>query len=108
MATPSSLESPLPRVPPARLVARELPVMEVKGTTDVFWSLAPASVTRHDDNPLRLPLSSSSLELSTSCHYFFAKRDMAHAAPMAFLQRAREPKVSRRPRGHVGSKQRSL
>jgi len=64
-----------------------------------------SGVGRDDGDPLRLSISSSSAELSTSWSSLlllskplpFAKRDMARTAPIALRQRARGSKFSRRP-----------
>jgi len=104
MPMSSSLESPLPRVPPARPVARDHPAMEAKGVVAPA-SLESRSGVAHDDgDPLRLPVSSSSSERITSWSFLllfaplpFAKRDMARAAPIAVWQRARGLRFSCRP-----------
>ena len=62
-ATLLGLEFPSPQVPSAHPEAHDHPAMEVTDTVVVSWCLVPASrVTTA--NPLRLPLSSSSSELS--------------------------------------------
>src|SRR5712691_8213948 len=101
--TSSSLESPLPRVPPARPVACDHPAMEVKGASAISFD-SRSGVAPHDSDTFRLPLSSSSSELSARWSFLllfapllFANRDMAHATPIALAQCARGSKFWRRP-----------
>ena len=77
-------------------------MMEVKGAG------TGSGVVRHDSDPLRLPLWSSSSELSASWTFLllsapllFAKRDRARATPMVLRQRAHGSKLSRSCRCHV-------
>ncbi len=85
MEMSSCLESPLPRVPPARPVACDHPAMEVKGASAVSFD-SRSGVAPHDSDTFRLPLSSSSSELSARWSFLllfapllFANRDMARA-----------------------------
>src|SRR5260221_11618411 len=104
METSSSLESPLPRVPPGPVGYNHL-AMEVKGASTSRVSFDSRSgVAPHDSDMFRLPSSSSSSELSARWSFLllfapllFANHDMARATAIALPQCARGSKFWRRP-----------
>ena len=101
-AMTSSLESSLPRVLPSCPVACNHLVMEEKRCRCLLES--GSGVARDDGNLLRLPILSSSSELSISWSFLlllfallpFAKHNLARAIPIALRQHARGSKFLHR------------